>query len=60
MNQRQRESVAKYLYDMSEAVHVGWLIGYAAGKVSWYAAIFLAILGTNLFINAYKKEAVNG
>ncbi len=60
MNQKQRESVVKYLYDMSKAVHVGWLIGVATGHVSSYAAIFLAILGTNLLINAYKMEVSNG
>ncbi len=60
MNQRQRESVAKYLYDMSKAVHIGWLLGVATSKMSWSAAVLLAILGTELFFAAYRKEVSNG
>ncbi len=57
MNRRQRESVAKYLYDMSKAVHIGWLLGLATEKISWFAALLLAIIGMNLFASAYRKEA---
>jgi len=56
MNQKQSDSLAKYCYDMSKAVHVGWMIGVATDKVSLIAALVLFILGVDLFIVAYRQE----
>jgi len=60
MNQRQRESVAGYCYDISKAVHIGWMIGLAAGNIPWWYALILAMFGFDFFIYAYKQEASNG
>ncbi len=56
MNQRQRESVVQYCYDISKAVHVGWMIGYATGKTSWISVLILVCVGIDFFIFAYRQE----
>ncbi|MDX8401645.1 MAG: hypothetical protein R8K47_03335 [Mariprofundaceae bacterium] len=56
MNRKQRESLAKYCYDMSKAVHVGWMIGVATGEIPWWHAMILFVLGMDLFILAFKQE----
>ncbi len=60
MNRRQKESIAKYCYNMSQAIHVGWMIGFATGKVSLAATLVLACIGVDFFIIAYRQEDSNG
>ena len=57
MNVKQRESFTKYLYDLSKAIHVGWLIGLVSDKISWKLSIILVILALELFFIAYRLEA---
>lgn len=56
MNNRQRESIAKYCYSLSQAIDVGWMIGIATGKLSLIATLMLAGVGFDLFVIAYKHE----
>jgi len=57
MNVKQKESLAKYLYDLSKAIHIGWIIGLAADRISWMATVILAIVGADMLLTAYKMEA---
>ena len=57
MNKRQKKSVASFCYNMSQAIHIGWMIALATGKITWWAACILLLIGVELFIVAYKKEA---
>ncbi len=61
MNRRQKESIAKYCYNMSQAIHVGWMIGVATGRVSWFGTLILVGVGIDFLIIAYKQEEdING
>ena len=57
MNEKQKDSIAKYLYDLSKAIHVGWLIGLSTDKISWQFTILLASLAVELLYFAYRLEA---
>jgi len=59
MNEKQKDSFAKYLYDISKAMNIGWLIGFATDKISWQISLVLAIVALNLFYTAYRLEVKN-
>jgi len=56
MNQRQSESIARYCYNISQAIHVGWMVGVATGKISLIAAFILVTIGADFLIIAYRQE----
>jgi hypothetical protein len=57
MTDRQRESTAKFLYDMAKGVGLIAVVGgMMAGQVSWRSVIVGATAMVVLFIGAYLLE----
>lgn len=56
MNQRQRESAAKYLYDISKGTLLGVLAGVLTGKVTIYGMAMAALVAVYAFVAAYILE----
>ena len=57
MTERQRESTAKFLYDMAKGVGLIAVVGaMVGGQVSWRSVIVSATAMFVLFIGAYRLE----
>lgn len=57
MNDRQRESIAKYFYDISKGIAILCIVGNIV-KVQWAigSLIFGFIATTAFFVGAYRLE----
>jgi len=53
---KQRESIAKYLYDLSKGILLAGVIGYFTGNIAGWVVLVHLGLAANAFIAAYLLE----
>ncbi|HEX9285302.1 MAG TPA: hypothetical protein VF879_06495 [Nitrospirales bacterium] len=57
MNDQQRESTAKFLYDMAKGVGlIAVVSGVVSGQTSWWNVIMGSVSMSSLFLLAYWLE----
>jgi F0F1-type ATP synthase assembly protein I len=56
MNAKQRESAAKYLYDLSKGALVAAVAGILTDKITWVGIVIALLLAFYAFVAAYDLE----
>jgi hypothetical protein len=56
MNAKQRESAAKYLYDVSKGALLAALAGLFTDKVTWLGIVALLVSAFYAFVAGYDLE----